>query len=256
MSRSPLTLRRLTAAGMTGLALWTAQAVAQNPAAPTTPAVPAKSMRVVVQSLMQATLSAEIAARITSLPGREGDNFKKGDTLIAFDCAIFEAQLDKVQAELKAAQAKLDNDRELERSRSVGALEVVLSEVAVQRAQAEVRMAKINTDRCVIKAPWAGRIQQRKAQELEVAKLHQEVLAIVSTDAMEVMAVVPSQWVRTLRPGQGFEIRIDETGTRHNAEVVAVGSQVDAVSQTINVRARIARDARLLPGMTGTAHFR
>lgn len=212
--------------------------------------------RVVVQSLMQATLSAEIAARITHLQLREGDYFKKGDTLVGFDCDIFEAQKDKVEAELKAAKFKLDNDRELERSRSIGALEVQLSEIAVQRAQAEMRMAKINTDRCVIKAPWSGRVVQRKAQELEVAKLQQEVLTIVSTDLMEVMAVVPSQWVRTLRSGQSFEVRIDETGTRHKAEVVALGSLVDAVSQTIQVRGRIARDAKLLPGMTGTATFR
>lgn len=228
-----------------------AQAFAQ-----TAPATTGKSTRVVVQSLMQATLSAEITARIVQLPGREGDSFKKGDTLVAFDCAIFEAQRDKVEAELKGAQAKLENDRELERSRSIGALEVVLSEVAVQRAKAEMRMAQINTDRCVIKAPWPGRVLQRKAQELEVAKLNQEVLSIVSTDTMEVMAVVPGQWVRSLKPGQNFEVRIDETGSRHNAEIVAIGSQVDAVSQTINVRARIARDAKLLPGMTGSAHFR
>lgn len=223
---------------------------------PSTALPPNKSTRVVVQSLMQATLSAEIAARIVQLPWRDGDNFKKGDTLVAFDCAIFEAQRDKVGAELKAANAKLDNDRALERTRSIGALEVVLSEVSVSRAQAEMRMAQINTDRCVIQAPWAGRILQRRAQELEVAKLHQEVLSIVSTDALEVMAVVPGQWVRSLKPGQTFEVRIDETGSRHTAEVVALGSQVDAVSQTINVRARIARDARLLPGMTGTAHVR
>ena len=220
-----------------------------------TPA-PGKSSRVVVQSLMQATLSAEIAARITQLRWREGDNFKKGDTLVAFDCSIFEAQRDKVEAELRAAKSKLSNDKELERSRSIGALEVELSEVAVQRAQAEMRMAQINTERCEIKAPWAGRVIQRKAHELEVAKLHQEVLTIVSIEAMEVMAVVPGQWVRTLKPGQPFEVRIDETGTRHTAEIVAIGSQVDAVSQTINLRGRIARDPRLLPGMTGTATFR
>ncbi len=214
------------------------------------------SSRVVVQSLMQATLSAEIAARITKLPLREGDSFKKGDTLVGFDCAIFEAQRDKVEAELKAANAKLSNDQELEKSRSIGVLEVQLSEVAVQRAKAEMRMAQINADRCVIEAPWAGRVMWRKAQELEVAKLHQEILAIVSTEAMEVMAVVPGQWVRTLKPGQTFDVRIDETGTRHTASVVAIGSQVDAVSQTINLRGRIARDPKLLPGMTGTASFR
>jgi RND family efflux transporter MFP subunit len=215
-----------------------------------------KSSRVVVQALQQATLSAEIAARITYLRLRDGDQFKKDDVLVAFDCDIFEAQSDKVTAELRAANVKLENDRELERNRSIGALEVQLSEVAVQRAQAEMRMAQINTERCVIKAPWPGRVVLRRAQELEVAKLHQEVLSIVSTEAMEVMAVVPGQWVRTLKPGQTFEVRIDETGTRHTAEIVALGSQVDAVSQTISLRGRIARDLKLLPGMTGTAIFK
>lgn len=214
------------------------------------------SSRVVVQALKQATLSAEIAARITHLSLRDGDSFKKDEVLVGFDCLIFEAQRDKVQAELRAALARLANDRELERSRSIGALDVQLSEVAVQRAEAEMRMAQINTERCVIRAPWPGRVVLRRAHELEVAKLHQEILSIVSTDRMEVMAVVPGQWVRTLKPGQSFEVRLDETGSRHMAEIVAIGSQVDAVSQTISLRGSIARDPRLLPGMTGTATFR
>jgi len=82
------------------------------------------------------------------------------------------------------------------------------------------------------------------------------VLSIVSTEAMEVMAVVPAQWLRSMKPGQMFDLRIDETGSRHSAQIVAVGSQVDAVSQTINVRARIAADPKLLPGMTGDAQLR
>ena len=260
-ARAWLTKRRGRVRGLTpGLVLAVASmGVVAQPATTgmvSTPGGAGKTSRAVVQSLMQATLSAEIAARITHLRLREGDAFGAGERLVAFDCDIFEAQRDKVAAEVRAAQVKLENDRGLERTRSIGVLEVQLSEVALQRAQAEMRMAQINTDRCEIKAPWAGRVVQRKAHELEVAKLHQEILTIVSTEAMEVMAVVPSQWVRTLRPGQGFEVQIDETGSRHKAEVVAIGSLVDAVSQTLQVRGRIARDPRLLPGMTGTASFR
>ncbi len=212
-----------------------------------------KPVRVVVQALTQTTVSAEIAARIKRMPWREGDTFNKDDTLVEFDCDIFEAQRDKVDAEVRAAQAKWDNDVLLASTRSIGALEVKLSEVAVQRAQAELRMARINTDRCIIKAPWAGRVIGRKAQELEVAKLHQELLSIVSTQSLEVMAVVPAQWIRFLRLGQTLDVRIDETGTRHSAQVVALGSQVDAVSQTLNIRASLADGARLLPGMSGDA---
>ena len=73
---------------------------------------------------------------------------------------------------------------------------------------------------------------------------------------LEVMAVVPAQWVRFVRPGQSLEVRIDETGSRHSAQIVAIGSQVDPVSQTLNIRARLAPDARLLPGMSGDASLK
>jgi RND family efflux transporter MFP subunit len=247
--------KRLRAHARAALLLgWVVQSLLLPAQAQTPPTQ--KPVRVVVQALMQATLSAEIAARIKSMPLREGDSFNKGDTLVAFDCEIFEAQRDKVSAELRAAQAKLDNDAQLVKTRSIGALEVVLSEVSVQRAQAEWRMAKINTDRCTISAPWAGRVIARKAQELEVAKLQQEVLSIVSTESLEVMAVAPAQWLRFLRAGQILDVRIDETGSRHSAQIVAIGSQVDAVSQTVTVRARLASDPKLLPGMTGDAKLR
>ncbi len=216
----------------------------------------AQPVRGVVQAVHQATLSAEIAARVTALPLRAGDAFAKGDVLVRFDCAIFEAQRDKVSAELQAARDRLENDLQLEAVQSIGVLDVKLSETAVRQAEAELRMATLNTDRCVVAAPWNGRVVQRMISEHESARLNQELLSIVSTEALEVTAIVPAQWVRTLKPNQSFTFRVDETGTNHAATVISLGSTVDPVSQTLSVRARLAADPRLLPGMSGTASLR
>lgn len=215
----------------------------------------AQTTRGVVQALHEATLSSEIAARVVELPRRVGDTFAQGDVLVRFECSLFEAQRDKVQAELRAAQARHDNDKQLEQTRSIGALDVTLSAVAVDQARAELRMATLNTERCVIKAPWAGRVVQRQANEQESVKLNQELLSIASTQELEMMLVVPATWLKWLKPGTPFDVRMDETGTLHKAQVAALGSKVDAVSQTLNLRAKLPADARLLPGMSGTARF-
>lgn len=218
------------------------------------PAV-AQTTRGVVQALNEATLSSEIAARVVAMPLRVGDTFAKGDVLVRFDCALFEAQRDKVDAEVRAAEARHANDQQLEQMRSIGALEVTLSAVALQQAKAELRMAQLNTQRCTIRAPWNGRVVQRMSNEQESVKLNQDLLAIASTQELEMMLVVPATWLRWMKPGTAFEVRMDETGTSHKAQVAALGSKVDAVSQTLNLRARLPADARLLPGMTGTARF-
>lgn len=220
------------------------------------PALAQSSSRGVVQAVHQAVLSAEIAARVQSLPLRAGDAFAQGDVLVRFDCALFEAQRDKVDAESRAARAKLENDKQLESLQSIGALDVKLSEVAVQQTDAELRMATINTQRCVITAPWPGRVTQRMINEHESAKLNQELLGIVSTQSLEITVMVPASWVRTLKPGQAFTFKVDETGTSHAATVISLGSTVDSVSQTLSLRGRVAADPRLLPGMSGTAQFR
>lgn len=219
------------------------------------PALAATTARGMVQVVHQATLSAEVAARVETFTLRAGDAFAKGDVLLRFDCAIFEAQRDKVDAEFRAAQAKLSNNKKLEAVRSIGALDVILSEVAVQQTEAELRMARINTDRCSLKAPWSGRVVQRMVNEHEGIKLNQELLNIVSTEALEVVVVVPSQWVRRLKPGQNFSFKVDETGSSHVATIITLGGTVDAASQTLSLRARIKADPILLPGMSGTATF-
>ena len=214
-----------------------------------------KIARAVVQAFHNTTLSSEISARITEIAFRPGESFSKNDLLIAFDCRIFEAQSDKVDADLRAAEIKLKNDRKLEKLGSIGVMDLVLSETALDQAKAESEMARINVKRCTISAPWNGKVVKNLAHEHESVELHKPLLNIISSDRLEVNLVVPSDWIRWVQPGMPFDLRVDETDTTHSASVVAIGSIVDPVSQTLSIRAKVDSNGALLPGMSGTAIF-
>ena len=106
-----------------------------------------RSTRILVTATEEATLSSEISAKIISIPVKAGSNFRKSDILIAFDCSFFEAQKDVVQAELDSARVTLKSNQELAMMRSIGEYEVQLSQIAVDRAQSELSIAELNTDR-------------------------------------------------------------------------------------------------------------
>jgi membrane fusion protein, multidrug efflux system len=68
--------------------------------------------------------------------------------------------------------------------------------------------------------------------------------------------IVPSNWVRWLKPGTPFSFRVDEVRRDVPAAVVRVGAAVDAVSQTIKIAAKLLQSSDgILPGMSGSASF-
>lgn len=211
--------------------------------------------RAVITALDRVLLSSELAARVAKLPRRAGDAFKKGDLLVALDCDLYQAQAAKVAAELQGARLKRDNARELKELRSIGALEVSMAESDFEQIQVTQRIAQINASRCSIRAPWAGRVVAVHVKPFENVRQQQELIEIINDSRFEADVVVPAQWMRWLKPGTPLELRVDETGTSVSAKVAAITPAIDAVSQTVVLRASIANGSRLIPGMSATAVF-
>lgn len=212
--------------------------------------------RGVVVARHRAVLAGEIAARVLSLPHREGESFATGETLVAFDCRMFEAQREKVRAEYQIAQKKLENSQKLFSTRAIGTLELSLAEAETAAAAAEVSMAELNVQRCTISAPYDGRVVRVMANEHDSTRQQQEILEIVALNSLEMEIIIPGTWLTWLRPGTPLTVQVDETGASVPATLKTLGAAVDAISQTVKVRATLdGRDGRLLPGMSGSVRF-
>lgn len=211
--------------------------------------------RAVIKALDRAVLSGELAARVNQLPKRVGDSFREGELLIGLDCSLYEAQAAKVAAENKAARVKLDNARQLNELRSIGSLDVALAQSEYAQTQAELRIARLNTERCSIKAPYAGKVVTVLVNRHENIRQQQELLEIVADQRLEAEVVVPATWLTWLQPELPLTLALDETGARVEATLAAISPAIDPVSQTLLLRARLAQPSGMMPGMSATAYF-
>lgn len=83
------------------------------------------------------------------------------------------------------------------------------------------------------------------------------LIEMVSNGPLKLRLNVPSRLLRTLRVGNPLEVDIDETGKTYAAKVTAINGRIDAVSQTVELEARIdGHHNELLAGMTGVARFK
>jgi multidrug efflux pump subunit AcrA (membrane-fusion protein) len=132
-----------------------------------------------------------------------------------------------------------------------------LSKAALSIAQAELRRIDTLLSHCVVQAPFAGVITAKPVQAYQFVAKGGPLLDMINTTKLEVEMILPSRWLVEIRPGTRFSLLVDETGSRVDARVDRIVSQVDPVSQTVRVIGVLLDPPTpdLLPGMSGNIHF-
>lgn len=198
------------------------------------------------------TLAAEIGAKVEKVAVREGDRFKKGQTLIAFDCSIQRAEMAEARAALTAADKTVSVNNRLLELQTIGRLEsdVALAERDKARAKVDANAAVLG--KCAISAPFDGRVVEQKVRAQQFVQPGQALLDILDDSELELDLVVPSKWLVWLKPGHTFQVVIDETAKTYPVKLIRVGARIDPVSQSVKVTGAIGGNfPELAAGMSG-----
>jgi RND family efflux transporter MFP subunit len=198
------------------------------------------------------TLAAEIGAKVERLGAREGDRFRKGQSLVAFDCSIQRANLAEAQATLTAADKTVAVNKRLLELQSIGKLENDVAVAEAEKARAKVAAGNAVTSKCAITAPFDGRVVEQKVHAQQFVQAGQPLLDVLDDSVLELEFVVPSKWLVWLKPGTAFQAAIDETGKSYPAKVTRVGARIDPVSQSVKLTAEVGGHfPELAAGMSG-----
>ncbi len=201
-------------------------------------------------------LSSEMAAKITQLSVQEGERFKQGDLLVAFNCAEQQAQLKKAQAIAQAAEKTYEVNSRLTKLNSMSPLELDMAAAEVAKAKADIALMGAILQKCTITAPFSGRVAERLVQRYQYVKAGDPILDILDDSQLEVTVLVPSSWLKWLKPGHEFKVFLEETQREYPVKVKMLGARIDAVSQSIKITGVITgKFDDLLAGMSGRAIF-
>ena len=215
-------------------------------------------IRGVVRAVAQATLTTEVPLLVVEVPFREGDSFKQGDLLAAFDCRRQQAEHDSAVAVQREAVLNLETSQLLDRYKAVGKNEVEIASARAARARSDLQGLNARLDECRFLAPFNGRVVEIGVRKHERTVPQRPYLSIIDDGRLEIETIVPSDMLAVLRPGVEFTFRIDELGGPiAAARVSSVAAAVDPVSKTVKVIGSIEQPvAGLLAGMSGTALFK
>jgi len=233
-----------------------------------------------LEAVQRVDIRPRVAGAVQAVHFREGALVKQGDLLFSVDAAPFAAEVDRAQAQVVAAQARLSyTHSEMERAtrlweeRAIAQRELD-ERVNAQReadanlraAQAALQTARLNLGYTQVRAPIAGRAGR---VEVTVGNLVASGAgAPVLTTLVSVSPIYASfdsdeqvvvRALDGLEAGQGGRGRIERipvqmgTGTAgstpHTGRLQLIDNQVNAQSGTVRVRAEFDNaDGALMPG--------
>ncbi len=213
-------------------------------------------LRAQIKARRSTLISSEMNARISQLRLRDGERFDEGDTLVSFHCTLEEAQVNKAKASLEKATKTYEVKQRLEVLHSIGALELAVAKAEEGEAKAEMQVTQAVLSRCVIKAPFSGKVTDVTAKPYQTVKAGDPLLEILDDKELEVEFMAPSKSLPELSLGRHFQVTLNETNKSYQAEITRLGGKVDPVSQTIKVYGRIVdKAAELLTGMSGAVEL-
>jgi RND family efflux transporter MFP subunit len=230
-----------------------------------------------VESAMSVALRPRVSGLIVEVACQPGQNVRKGGLLYVIDSRSYKAALEKAEAEVRVARARLaakvaDSqgaaavpEREA-RARAVQLrLESKVEEASLQAAEKALEIAQLNLAFTRLESPIDGTVLGPVVQAGNVAVADNTNLAtIVSTDPMYVYFEVPERTVLKLNrlrvegkiklePGKGLSVEVglqDEAGFARQGIVSSLSGAVDPATGTARWRAKIPNpDELLLPGM-------
>ena len=216
-----------------------------------------------ISPVVQATVKAKVGGEVEAVTVREGQNVAAGDVIARIDTrnlrALYERELaavEKARAELDLATLNRDKNRTLLEQKYISQNTYESTESAyagsvasLKLAQAQARLAKIDLDDAVIRAPFAGTIADRLVHPGEKVSPDSSIVTIVDLREMLLEAAVPAVEIPTVEIGQTARFKVGGFGARtFEGEVQRISPVTENGSRAISVYIAVPNSDRALKG--------
>lgn len=200
----------------------------------------------------ESQIGAEVTGRLQRVFVSVGDRVEEGQPLFQIDPSTYAAGLAQAEAGLHLARAqrlqiesdlarlKLLLERDYAPKQQVDKLATALEVARAQERQASeaVEMATLQLSRTLVRAPFAGSVAQRLADEGTTALAQPQTVVVVlqETATLEARVAIPEAQLSLVRKGDAAALHVQGLPAPVETTVFAVADSIDPATRTYLVR--------------------
>jgi RND family efflux transporter MFP subunit len=213
----------------------------------------------------EATLAAQVAGRIVWVSPKfaEGGSFTEGETLVRVDGADYQLAVVRARSQVAQAQEGLTREEaESELARqdwqalgrgdppplAVREPQLAQARAALAAAQASLRSAELDLSRTNVRAPFTGRLRERRASVGDYVGPGSPVAVMFGTETMEIRVPLTDTDLASLRVPLGFNASGSNRGPAAHVTNVLGGRIMTWEGHLVRTEASIDPRTRLVYG--------
>ncbi len=216
------------------------------------------------EALKKVDLKAEVTGRIIATPVEKGERVKAGQTICRIAPNAREANLEKAQALATQRQLEYNANVELAKKGFRSDTQVAAAKAELDAANAGVRQAEVELDHTLIKAPFAGLVNDRPAEVGDFLQVGSTCAILLTDDPYLVVGEVSDRQVNRIKKGQPATVELTD-GTVIEGTVRYISSAARIETRTFRVEVEVPNPALelregmtaniLIPTTSAKAHF-
>lgn len=211
-----------------------------------------ETYRVILEPRFQTKISSEVTTTVKAVHKKMGDSFAKDEPLVELDELLFKYNYNKAQAIKENAETNLNTYQELFDEQSASRTQLSEAKAAFSVAQTEMALAEKALHACLIKAPYAGKVQEVFVEEFERIEAGKELISLIDDTVLIAKLLVDAELLSEIKVGKMLSVEIPLIGRGFNAVITQIAAGVNPASGLIKVDAQVDNTSGVLrAGMVG-----
>lgn len=191
----------------------------------------------------------EISGRLVQLNVREGAFVSKGSLLAKLYDGDLQAQMRKIDVQLKIADQTEKRQAELLRIQGISQQEYDLSLLQVNSLKADMDIVREAIRKTEIRAPFSGKLGLKNVSPGAYVTPATIITSISQVDRLKLQFNVPEKYGSQLANGLPIKFTIDGSEKVYDATVLASEMSIEEETRSLAIRALVKQqDKLLIPG--------
>jgi membrane fusion protein (multidrug efflux system) len=209
------------------------------------------------EAWLDVRVGADTAGRVEWIGPKEGDQVTEGDLIAKIDVSALKVALEKAEAALKLSDDLYQRRKQLYERKIITQEELDRASTERTLSEGNLRQAKVEYERGLVKSPVSGKINYLFVDEGEFVDRGKPIADIVNVDKIKVNVNVPELDVRYLKVDQTVVVKIDAFPDRQvQGKVDFVAYKADPATKTFHVKVIIDNPTHeIRPGMIARVAF-
>ena len=196
-------------------------------------------------------VTAKVSNLVTAVRFAEGQQVRRGQVLIELDGREARAELAIAEAALSESRSQFNRSRELYTTHALSEAQLEQIEATLKANEARVAFARSRLSDTVISAPFAGRMGLRRVSVGSLINPGMVITTLDDTSTIKLDFTIPETLLSSVETGLGIVARsVAWPGEEFAGKVASIDSRVDPTTRSVTVRALLPNDRGMLkPGM-------